>query len=153
MNSLIIRELKVKISFSLFIVLVYSCTSETSFDNKINGIWKIDSTESYNKGIKGIDSLDKYYWDFNEYNDLIFFNKDSIIQIHYFKVVDSLINCYNSKKDTADWAFQLRLLKKENDKIVLQSIFEDNTAVKFFMTKTKIDKIENIIRKKNHQNN
>ena len=137
-----------KIIFVLSVILISGCISKTNLNKEIIGIWKVDSTESYNKGYKEIDSLDRYFWNFNEYNDLIFFNKDSIIQIHYFKIKDSLINCYNSKKDTIDWAFQLKLIETKKDKIVLQSIFEDNSAVKFFMTKSKIDNLRKIIKKK-----
>ncbi|TVL97377.1 MAG: hypothetical protein CV087_22365 [Candidatus Brocadia sp. WS118] len=111
------------------------------------GIWEVDSTETYLKGIRKIDPS-RIFFNFNEFNDVIIFSRDSIQQVFYFTIQDFSVTCYENKKDTSDPSnsiFELDVLKISNNNATLRAFYDDNSATTFFLNKTKFTNPKDII--------
>lgn len=124
-----------KNSYFIVAILLFmcSCKQKRAFTiSDMYGIWKIDSSIVYRNGISTKNATN-LYWEFNEHNNLISFNKDPINSIVYFsvdtsKIVEPVINISDFKNfittqdylGTKPFYPSYKLKKIDDDRLLLR---------------------------------
>jgi len=126
---------------TILFFLITSCSREKSINQKLQGIWKVDSTNTYGKGMTQKERNPEEYWEFNEHNNIVYFTKDSIKFIHYYKITKQGITVYENKK--SDLITTYNIERFEDSILVLNIEFLDNSAVTWYLKKAKNQNLKN----------
>ena len=123
--------------FITIIILFFliSCSSNKTINEKLQGVWIVDSVESYEHGLIKMDRDPNEYWEFNKFDNIVYFTKDSIKFVHYYKIDKSGITVYENKKSDSITTYNIKKIKDSSLTLYIQ--FLDNSAATWYLKKAK----------------
>ena len=75
------------------------------------------------------------YWEFNKFDNIVYFTKDSIKFVHYYKINKSGITVYENQKSDSMATYNIKSIKDSS--LTLNIGFLDNSAATWYLKKAR----------------